>query len=1043
METDLDLWAWSSGQISSLLSITVENLDNAIIENILGYDCEGELIEFLSAFVADGHSYGEPSEAVVHFTKQLFNKRKLLSNSTPAPVPRTNADDSNNSSTFTAVRYSHDSYATEERSGFFTVPPLSAQTLRSPQLPVTGSRHSEESPNGRAPRDCYGSPPGLSVDDLPNDIYSKTYVSNRDVKDSVASPSARSVSHSTSTALVTNNTHQPVAAKSLQQSDGGRTLNQSSVRSGRAARQRRKRGDEEREVCRCLATDHPLIANCLKCGKIVCAEEGEGPCLFCGDYVTGKSDIISFAKANDNFLKAVQMKERLVQYDREVAKRTHVYDDSTDWYSEKDNYWLEDAQRHAASKFADTHTQLTADRSGRVELTVDIENLELREESAAKAALERMTRPQEYQDQHYDLPLMDSAYEDEREDLSRYPESIFTPKTHHRSNNTNSEMNSSLLVFRVEANDNFDTKQDDLLTYVTNNVLYGISRRDKLEYNTGSLTENKRKKVYEVEDCEAVVLAEADLDCDTNPRQGLAADAKDYVIPNKHSSPEFVMLDSSFVISPNSADLGMCLSMHQPWASLVVSGFKRIEGRSWKSSYVGRLWIHAAAQEPNPDAIASCHEQYTDLYGDKIKCLLPSCYPSSCLLGCVDMTHCLSELEALEMRKSDASLVDGYFWDEGNFSPFLFHFRQPRRLVVPIRMKGDHKMWKLPANDVKAYSSALRPVLWFADYALTKLTADRRLDPVAHTSGKVSSTAATMLSFDGFTVGFDIAPTTALPDSCVAEDAVLNSAFVSEMEALSAGNMLPRCVRSSPSVRENPSIDIVADDLIILRQLFNLTEQKSILSIVRSLGRTNFFVPNNEKANPFEPMRITHVRTMYLGRHYNETLRMYEMDERGDIDCGPVPTIPPVFETLYNFIVKSANAGLRSSGLESSICVAPPAGKEKIAVLRCFDEQGRLPLQQCNAETSESRSSGYPMVYMAFGSSCEFAFSNVALTASTDAMKLAESRISIKSGDAVLIGKRCRNWYFGAMKSVRGSMPFELEDFLKKESRVDISLRIH
>ena len=37
----------------------------------------------------------------------------------------------------------------------------------------------------------------------------------------------------------------------------------------------------------------------------------------------------------------------------------------------------------------------------------------------------------------------------------------------------------------------------------------------------------------------------------------------------------------------------MALTMHQPWGSLLVWGLKRIEGRSWQTSYRGRLWIHA------------------------------------------------------------------------------------------------------------------------------------------------------------------------------------------------------------------------------------------------------------------------------------------------------------------------------------------------------------------------------------------------------------------------------------------------------------------
>jgi hypothetical protein len=36
------------------------------------------------------------------------------------------------------------------------------------------------------------------------------------------------------------------------------------------------------------------------------------------------------------------------------------------------------------------------------------------------------------------------------------------------------------------------------------------------------------------------------------------------------------------------------LSLHQPWASLVVDGHKRIETRSWSTPYRGPLAIHAS-----------------------------------------------------------------------------------------------------------------------------------------------------------------------------------------------------------------------------------------------------------------------------------------------------------------------------------------------------------------------------------------------------------------------------------------------------------------
>lgn len=48
----------------------------------------------------------------------------------------------------------------------------------------------------------------------------------------------------------------------------------------------------------------------------------------------------------------------------------------------------------------------------------------------------------------------------------------------------------------------------------------------------------------------------------------------------------------------HSGSKNVCLTMHQPWASLLVQGIKRVEGRSWSSEHRGRLWIHAAAKVP-------------------------------------------------------------------------------------------------------------------------------------------------------------------------------------------------------------------------------------------------------------------------------------------------------------------------------------------------------------------------------------------------------------------------------------------------------------
>lgn len=97
--------------------------------------------------------------------------------------------------------------------------------------------------------------------------------------------------------------------------------------------------------CSCQARQHNLVSNCLSCGKIVCEQEGEGPCSFCGALVlmegstyAGLSDVeipLSEAEAE-----AEAYAKRLVDYDRNSAARTKVYDDQSDYFEMEGNSWL-------------------------------------------------------------------------------------------------------------------------------------------------------------------------------------------------------------------------------------------------------------------------------------------------------------------------------------------------------------------------------------------------------------------------------------------------------------------------------------------------------------------------------------------------------------------------------------------------------------------------------------------------------------------------------------------------------------------------------
>nr|XP_049700890.1 activating signal cointegrator 1 [Helicoverpa armigera] len=131
------------------------------------------------------------------------------------------------------------------------------------------------------------------------------------------------------------------------------------------------------------------------------------------------------------------------------------------------------------------------------------------------------------------------------------------------------------------------------------------------------------------------------------------------------------------------SDTARCLSMHQPWASLLVEGIKLHEGRTWYSSHRGRLWIASTVKPPDQEIVRAIENQYRVLYPEtEVK--FPSFYPTGCLLGCVNVDDVLPQEEY--QKKYPGGESD---------SPYVFICSNPVSLRLRFPVKGAHKIYAL------------------------------------------------------------------------------------------------------------------------------------------------------------------------------------------------------------------------------------------------------------------------------------------------------------------------------------------------------------
>lgn len=121
------------------------------------------------------------------------------------------------------------------------------------------------------------------------------------------------------------------------------------------------------------------------------------------------------------------------------------------------------------------------------------------------------------------------------------------------------------------------------------------------------------------------------------------------------------------------------LTIKQPWASLIMEGYKRFEFRGWQTKYRGELLIHAG-KGVDKEAV------------ERLKKYLPNELPSGKILGKVTLVDCIKCDEKFKAKclEENADVYKKSSFEER----FAWQLKDVEKFDVPIEAKGRLSLWE-------------------------------------------------------------------------------------------------------------------------------------------------------------------------------------------------------------------------------------------------------------------------------------------------------------------------------------------------------------
>uniref|UniRef100_UPI00398F5225 activating signal cointegrator 1-like n=1 Tax=Pristiophorus japonicus TaxID=55135 RepID=UPI00398F5225 len=331
-----------------------------------------------------------------------------------------------------------------------------------------------------------------------------------------------------------------------------------------------------RHPCECLGQTHKLVNNCLGCGRIACDQEGSGPCLFCGTLVCTKEEQEILVRDSNKSQKLLKKLMGTAGADR--AGNPDIF--------ERDLLPHQEMVLKAGLEKAVKHKDKL---------------LEYDKTSA------RRTQVIDDESDYFAADSNQWLSKQEREALRKREEEL--RELRHASRRTKQitiDFAGRQILEDQGSLDQYYSRLDDLVQEIKsgspNNNSSKQDERNKQQQQLGELVNPNIIQSPPIW---------VELTGTGTHRRGVDSRSPSRADNVGCERSRLRIQDRELL---EMSDEGMCLSMHQPWASLLVCGIKRVEGRTWYTSHRGRLWIAAAAKRPSSQEVTEIEGTYRAMH---------------------------------------------------------------------------------------------------------------------------------------------------------------------------------------------------------------------------------------------------------------------------------------------------------------------------------------------------------------------------------------------------------------------------------------------